>query len=131
MKLKTSTILFILLCILGVFMLYYKAKLLRDNFEVTTGRVIKVSAGKKKSITFEMKGEQPFFPTRMRGSYGCGHRNVKRQLHVVREMEFPVVYQKGNRQNAQILLFERQYKGFKLEVPDSLANIVADLSKCH
>lgn len=120
-------------CILLVALVFIIAKVRNDrlynNFELTEGRIVKVTYGQSKTLQFKMDGYKPKYNPSIGIGYKC--RNlVANSMNELTKFKFPVIYEKGNRANHQILLFEKQYKKAKIKIPDSLKQVVKKLSEC-
>ena len=133
MNKKKQFLLFSLL-ILVVFIAYSIRKIrLKNDFVITYGSVVEVIRSKSTKIKFQIEKDEPF-------SYPVMFTNKRRQkcksLFKRKEKElktytFPVAHRTGNKNNAEILLFEWQYRKFNIEIPDSLEAIVKELSNCQ
>lgn len=106
---------------------------LRNDYEVTSGRYldffrgVKTGGGVQFSYLVEGRkykeiGESP--PPRCQDNLFAFERTL-RQIHL------PVVYQRNNPRNAEILLFASQYKYFDISIPDSLFQLIVQISSCE
>lgn len=109
-----------------------KDKELLDNFRLGSGKVTGVRAGVVTGggIQFKIDKFHTKYNILMAQSNAC-ESLVSKQLHVLKKFNFPVVYLPSNPSNAEILLFESQYKKFGLKIPEELIEIVEALSECE
>ena len=131
MKNKTFLIVSFFLVLIVLVFHYTKEKKLTREFKQSFGVVHKVVDGKNGGgihFTYkEFNGD--YKPLTWNGS-DC-NEIVRRDLVILQKYKFPVVYLSSDHTNAEILLFESQYKRFGLDIPEELINIVSELSICE
>jgi hypothetical protein len=134
-NLKQKIIFWVSLSILLGFVFFYgkyKNRSLLDNTEYSHGYVIKVRPGVVTGggIQFRIIDVKTKYNLLMPWGNKC-ESEVKERLSEIKKIRFPVVFDKKDTSNAEILLFKSQYEKYGLEIPDSLQKLVNELSKCE
>lgn len=110
----------------------YRSKRLLKSHVFATGYVVGVRSGVKTGggIQFKIKNVETKYHLLMPKFVKC-EDIVKAMLSEINGIAFPVVYQKDNATNAEILLFRSQYERFARKVPVDLEEVVSTLSACE
>ena len=103
---------------------------LYQNFEITEGRILKLTTGQSKTLQFKIDNYNPKYNPSMGVTFPSCRKNIHKRMRELQKLRFPVIYEKGNMENHQILIFKSQYKRANLEIPENLKPIVYELSNC-
>ena len=110
----------------------FKKNNLLNNYEQTSGYIIKINPGVKTGggVQFKYSNKSTKYNLLMPSSSGC-KKMINKNLTKLRKLVFPIVYHPKDIMNAEILLFESQYIKYKVEIPKDLKEIVEMLSDCE
>lgn len=128
--------LFWLLVFLSISAVFITSKIsenkLLNNFEQSQGTILKIYFGGKgpTGIKFTFDGIKSSNKPILSCSISC-KEEVRKRLKELQKYKFPVVYLPSHHINAEILLFESQYKKYDIEMPKELEEIIAELSICE
>ncbi len=133
---KKVPLFFIIICVLGVFMYFFKKDRLATQGVLKEGTIVELRKKKRTRlyVRFNIKGAEPlpFAETwRMKVSGNICKSALKSNLEELKKYTFPVIQDPKMNNNAEILLFEKQYEKFGVEIPENLKPIVAKLSDCQ
>ena len=124
--------LFILLAAIALAINHVKESDLASDFSVTSGHYVGFSRGVKTGggIRFSyLVGGQRYVEKCKSPSVSC-QKNLFLYDKILKSKSWVVLYERGNPENSEILIFLDQYKKYGLEVPDSLYREVRLLSDC-
>ncbi len=134
MKVIKESYWIILIVIIGLFVVngYVRKSRLMKDFRIDKGKIIKVTAGGKTGggIQFTYGSLNNKWNPLISPSNDC-QKKVKLRLTELQNYSFPVVYQKDDHSNAEILLFKSQYAKYNIMIPEELISIVNEISQCE
>jgi len=103
---------------------------LYNNYVFSKGEITKYKSWKFREVQFVIEGIKLednasmtiFFP-------GCG-KCISKHLKELKQHNFPVIYNKEDSTNHEILIFNKQYQKLEIAIPDNVKSIVDKISKC-
>ena len=125
----------VVILMIGLVIFYFqKRSSLLANPEFTTGRYLNYYKGVKTGggleFSYSVNGIEykeiccQHLPTK------CENGLMANQV-ALRQYTFPVVYDVTDPSNAELLVVKSQYERFKIEIPDSIAEIISIISICE
>ncbi|MEQ1733281.1 MAG: hypothetical protein ABL940_06380 [Bacteroidia bacterium] len=123
---KKGFVIGIVLIIVGFIIHFVNENKLSNNYQITKGKIIESSSGYRGGIGFYYE----FFLGKQKIKNSTGYptlRNIKNQDYYLYPKNyinktFPVAYEVGNPENNKMLIFEDEFKEFKIDYPDSMVD---------
>ena len=124
---------FVLIIIVGIGITYVRKQAILENHELTTGYYLEILRGVKTGggIKFSYFIDGARYVELCQAPKVSCERILRANKDVLKRIQFPVVYEVDNPGHSEILLFASQYEKYNLAVPDSLFEVVAQLSSCE
>lgn len=110
----------------------YQKRLLRNNFAISNGRIYELGKSYKSGnrIFFKFTFDVNTRSFEGNTSIPCDRKNKSLFLTMLVNRQMPVVYEKGNPNNCEMLFLKSSFRKYKIEVPvdirttvDSIENI--------
>lgn len=133
---KKVPLFFIIIGVLGVFMFFFKKDRLAQHGVMKEGTIVELRNKKRTRlyVRFNINGEEPLPLSetwRMKVSGNLCRSALRNNIEELKKYTFPVIQDPKMNNNAEILLFKKQYEKYEVEIPEELKLIVAKLSDCQ
>lgn len=119
------------LILLFLYSIWFKNNARNNSPHITNGKVLKLhSGGTAGGLEFSISNFSPKHNPVMGVTWPSCRKLIHQNIIELRKYRFPVVHEKGNPSNAEILIFRDQYEKFNVAIPDSLVGVVDFMSEC-
>ena len=122
---KPYILLFILLIIAIIFSVrHYKSIKLQNNYLKTEGRFVRSNYNLPHEFKYKFKEHKTKYLPILNIPFPSCKKYLRNKMIDLEKFSFPVVYEKGNPKNSEILIFNSQYKKYNIEIPEPLKDVV-------